>query len=74
MDTNGIVLKIRQELVNNSDEKTRISSQHFFKEAIRTHGVNSFMAERIGKSFFRTLPDKSKESVFKLCEILWQSG
>jgi len=39
-----------------------------------THGVNSYVAEKIGKSFFKALPDKSKKSVFDLCEILWQSG
>jgi len=72
MDT--IMLEIRKELVNNSDQKTLESSRNFFKEEIISYGVKSATVIKISKDFFKTIKNKSKEEVFSYCEELWQSN
>jgi 3-methyladenine DNA glycosylase AlkD len=69
-----IINKIRLELKKNSDEKTRTSSQRFFKEKTKFYGVKNPIASKIGKQHFKALPDKQKTRVFDLCEELWRSG
>jgi 3-methyladenine DNA glycosylase AlkD len=68
-----IIDKIRRELKNNSDEKTRAGSQHFFKEEIRCYGVKSAVVGKIGKEYFQFIKGKTKSEIFDLCEKLWQS-
>jgi 3-methyladenine DNA glycosylase AlkD len=69
-----IINKIRLELKKNSDEKTRTSSQRFFKEKTKFYGVKNPVVNKIGKQHFKALPDKQKTRVFDLCEELWRSG
>ncbi|MGC9352563.1 MAG: DNA alkylation repair protein [Mariniphaga sp.] len=71
--TNNIITQIRQTLIENSDEKTRLGSQRYFKEAITVHGVKTATVKKISKEFFSEVKDKSKSEIFGLCEILWQS-
>jgi len=70
----NIVAAITETLIIHSDEKTRLSSQHFFKESILCHGVKSNITERLGKDYFKLVRDKSKSEIFDLCEELWQTG
>jgi 3-methyladenine DNA glycosylase AlkD len=69
-----IVEDIREDLIKNSDEKTRISGERFFKEPVKLHGLKSAVTERIGKEYFSKLKGKEKSEIFDLCEELWQSG
>jgi 3-methyladenine DNA glycosylase AlkD len=69
-----IIEKVRQELVSNGDEKTRISNERFFKESVKFHGLKSEVTEKIGKEHFARIRGKSKSEIFDLCEELWQSG
>jgi 3-methyladenine DNA glycosylase AlkD len=69
-----IVEDIREDLIKNSDEKTRISGERYFKEPVKLHGLKSAVTERIGKEYFSKLKGKEKSEVFDLCEELWQSG
>jgi 3-methyladenine DNA glycosylase AlkD len=71
---NTIIENLRQELVRNSDEKVRISGERFFKEDVRLYGIKSAAVGRISREQFKTIPDKSKQNIFSLCEKLWQSG
>ena len=71
---NIIISEIQQALVYSSDEATRNSSQRFFKETIRCHGVKAAVTVRIGKEHYQVVRDKSKAEVFDLCEKLWQTG
>jgi 3-methyladenine DNA glycosylase AlkD len=71
---NTIISAIREELRQNSDEKTQKSTLHFFKEKIKFYGVKIPVAVKIGKENFKILKDKSKTVIFELCEELWQSG
>lgn len=69
-----IVEEIRKELIKNSDEKTRISGERFFKESVKLYGLKSAVTERIGKEYFNKIKEKEKSEIFDLCEELWKSG
>jgi len=69
-----IIEKIRKELKRNADEKTRIQGEKFFKENVKIYGLKSAQTVQIGKEFYKILTDKTKSSVFQLCEELWKSG
>lgn len=69
-----ILEKIRRELKENIDENTRLSGQSFFKEDVNIYGVKTAVVSRIGKEYYKSIKDKSKNEIFKYCEDLWQSG
>ncbi len=71
---NEIIEKVRSELINNSDEKTKVSGERFFKEAVQMHGVKSAVTQRIGKEIYRKISGIDKISIFRLCTELWKSG
>ncbi len=70
----SIISKIRKELEDNSDSKTRETSQNFFKEPIKCYGVKSAIVGRISRDYYKALKNKSKSEIVELCDILWQSG
>ncbi len=72
--TNKIIHQIRQALIENSDEKTRLGSQRYFKEAITVYGAKTATVKKISKEFFSKMKDKPKSEIFGLCDIFWQSG
>jgi 3-methyladenine DNA glycosylase AlkD len=69
MDT-GILNRIRQELQENIDEKTRDGAQHFFKEAVKVYGVKTPAVDRIAARYFRDIRQSGKKEIFALCEEL----
>ncbi|HKK42972.1 MAG TPA: DNA alkylation repair protein, partial [Bacteroidales bacterium] len=69
-----LIKKTREELKNNSDERTRLSGERFFKEHVTMYGVKSAVTQRIARENFKLLKDTDKSRVFSLCEELWQSG
>ena len=71
---NNIIENLRQELIKNSDEKTRISGERFFKEDVKLYGIKSAEVSRISKEHYKAITDKSKENIFGLCKDLWKSG
>lgn len=70
----NIIDQVRIELRKNIDEKTQTTSQHFFKEKIKSYGVKVPAVNRICKEYFKRIDFKSKTEIFDLCEQLWQSG
>jgi 3-methyladenine DNA glycosylase AlkD len=70
----NIINKIRNELKNSIEEKTRSTSQNFFKEKISFYGVKVPTVNRISKDYFQYVKEKQKVEIFELCEDLWQSG
>jgi len=74
MTTNNTITKIRQELIQNIDEKTQKSSQNFFKEKIKCYGIKTSIVSKIGKEHFKSIKERNKSEIFRLCEQLWQSG
>jgi len=70
----NVIAKIRIDLKNSVDEKTRVTSQKFFKEKISYYGVKVPTVNRISKEHFKHIASKSKMEIFALCDVLWQSG
>jgi 3-methyladenine DNA glycosylase AlkD len=70
----NIINEIRKELIANSDKKTQVTSQNFFKEKIIPYGVKTAIVSKISKKYFQQLKGKTKAEIFDLCDILWQSG
>jgi 3-methyladenine DNA glycosylase AlkD len=69
-----IIDRIRVDLINNSDEKTKQSGERFFKESVRMYGLKSAEVSRISKSHYKDIENKSKANIFPLCNELWESG
>jgi 3-methyladenine DNA glycosylase AlkD len=71
---NKIIENLRQELIKNADEKTRLSGERFFKEDVKLYGLKSADTGRISKEHYKAIDDKSKPNIFVLCDELWKSG
>lgn len=71
---NNIIQTIRQQLVEASDEKTKLSGLRFFKEKVELYGVASAVVGKIAKANFEKVKGEPKESILGMCEELWQSG
>lgn len=71
---NKFIENLRIELIRNSDEKTKLSGERFFKEEVRLYGIKSAVVGKISNEFFNLIQDKNKSNVFLLCEELWKSG
>ncbi|KEO75677.1 DNA alkylation repair protein [Anditalea andensis] len=69
-----ILDEIRKDLRQSMDEKTQVTSQRFFKETIKFHGVKMPVVNKISKQYFNQIKFLPKSDIFDLCEILWQSG
>jgi len=69
-----IIDQLREELRKNADENTKNTGHRYFKEPVQLYGVKTALVSKIAKQYFRSLPDIKKETVFALCETLWQSG
>jgi 3-methyladenine DNA glycosylase AlkD len=69
-----IINKIREVLIKNADEKTRLSGERFFKEDVKLYGIKSADVSRISKEHYKNITDKSKSQIFSLCNELWKSG
>lgn len=68
------LLDIRKKLKENADERTKISSQRFFKEVHTFYGVKGALVHKISKEIYKEIKHLGKEDVFGLCEELWKSG
>ena len=71
---NNIIKNLRHDLITNSDEKTRLSGERFFREDVKLYGLKSADVSRISKEYYKEIIDKSKNNIFNLCNDLWKSG
>jgi 3-methyladenine DNA glycosylase AlkD len=69
-----IIEDLREELRKNADDKIRKSSEGFFKEGVKIYGLRNGAVHTMSREFFKKLPDRTKRTVFGLCEDLWKSG
>ncbi len=69
-----IIGQIRQEMISSGNEQVRKSSERFFKEPIKVHGIKTVDAERIAKFWLSVIRDRPKKEILRLCEELWKSG
>ncbi len=70
---NPIIKKIRIELKNNVDEKTRKSFQRFFKEEVKYHGVKTGLVGKIARENWKEIKHLPKKEIFEICEELYSS-
>lgn len=70
----NIIETIRKQLRQNSDEKTKETGMRFFKEKIKLYGVKTPTVIKMSKEMFKSIKDKNKKEIYKLCEELWKSG
>ena len=70
---NPIISQIRTTLKQNADEEAKASSNRFFKEEIKSHGLKSAAVRKIAKEYYRQISDQSKPDIFALCEELLRS-
>lgn len=71
---NQIITDIRQALTDSADERTKLSSTHFFKEEIKVYGVKTAEVTKIEKFGFQQIKHLPKREIFGLCEELWKSA
>lgn len=68
------VLKaVREELIQNTDEKTMDGAHRFFKEDVKFYGVKTAIVRNIAKKYFRDIKGKEKQEIFSLCQSLLES-
>lgn len=65
---------IRKELRKNSDEKTKLSFNRFFKNEVKFYGVNSKIGAKIGKENFEKIKEWSKKKIFLITKEMFASG
>jgi len=71
--TGDIIFRIKEDLVQNVDEKTKNNSQRFFKEGVKCYGVKSSVVGRLAKDYFKEIKQQDKREIFSLCEELLKS-
>ena len=71
---NTTIENIRLDLIKNSNDQLKISTQHFFKEGVSCYGIRSATVGKIGKEYFKAIKGISKAEIFDLSTELWQSG
>jgi len=71
---NPVVRSVINAIIENSEEKIRISSFRFFKEEVNVRGVGSAMVTEIARDYFREISSLPKQEIFSLCEELFGTG
>ncbi len=69
-----ILAKIRLELTDQADEKTKSGAQRFFKEGIKLYGVKSPLVLKIAQKYWPLVKTYCKPDLFGLCEEMLSSG
>jgi len=70
----NIIEKIRTDLKNCTDEKTKASFQRFFKEKVKFYGIKAGVVEKIAKKYWPETKELDKKKIFGFCEELFASG
>ena len=71
---NVVLNELRAELKARVDDHTRNTSQRYFKERVNMYGVKTSTVSKIAKKYFKAIEALGKDSVFDLCENLFESG
>ena len=69
-----VIGQIRQDLIKFSDQTHKISGERYFREAVKLYGVKAVHIRRIAREHFKRLTDRTKDHVFRCCELLFISG
>lgn len=68
-----IISKVRDELQQQVDEKTRNNAQSFFKEPVAFHGVKTSIVNTIARKYYPEIKSLRKQEIFRLCEEMLKS-
>ena len=77
MNTHSIILtQIRTALSSNINTETSFSHDRFFKEGegAKTYGLKTSEVRVIAKNGWQQVKELPKQTIFEMCETLWQSG
>ncbi len=66
--------RIREELLLNSDEKTKESGQRFFKENVKLYGIKTAVVKKIDRKYFKEIKEKNRLDIYSVCEEFMKSG
>ena len=69
-----IIAKLRKELAENIDPRTKETSQRFFKEQIHSYGVKVPIVHKLSRELFKEIQHQPKTTIFSFCDTLWQSS
>lgn len=69
-----IIIRIKNDLKEQMDEKTKDSFQRFFKEEVKCYGVKTNAVEKIAKKYFEEIKTLDKREIYFFCEQLLKSG
>jgi 3-methyladenine DNA glycosylase AlkD len=69
-----ILAKVRKELREASDEKTRETGLRFFREEVNLYGIRSKTVSDIAKASYQQIRKADKADILSMCTSLWESG
>lgn len=70
----GINEKVRRELREASDEKTREQGLRYFREEVNLYGIRSKTVSEIARANYALIRDSGKDEILAICDSLWKSG
>jgi len=71
---NEILDKVRRELREASDEKTRETGLRFFKEEVSLYGIRAKTVSEIARTNYALIKERPIQDILRLCDSMWQSG
>ena len=69
-----IIEELRTDLQKYSDTEHKKTGERFFREEVRIYGVRGPVMHKLTASHFKNMPDHGKDTVFGICEKLFESG
>ncbi|HNT94358.1 MAG: DNA alkylation repair protein [Bacteroidales bacterium] len=70
----GINEKVRRELREASDEKTREQGLRYFREEVNLYGIRSKTVSEIARANYALIRNSGKDEILAICDSLWKSG
>ena len=69
-----LIAQIRQALNANINAERAFSHDKFFKEEVKSYGLKASEVRIIAKTSLLQIKELPKQTIFEMCEELWQSG
>ncbi|HPJ05667.1 MAG TPA: DNA alkylation repair protein [Bacteroidales bacterium] len=70
----GINEKVRRELREASDEKTREQGLRYFREEVNLYGIRSKTVSEIARANYALIRNSGKDEILAICDTLLKSG
>ncbi|MCU0459987.1 MAG: DNA alkylation repair protein [Bacteroidales bacterium] len=68
-----ILEKVRRELKEASDEKTREQGLRYFREEVKLYGIRAKTVSEIAKANYPLIRKAGKDEILAMCDSLWKS-